>query len=76
MRAFGAFRFDIHEITDLGGDDILAVTTALGRPVGLAGADTQFLNWCLIVTLRDGKVVGIRSFLEKARALEAAGLSE
>ncbi len=76
IRAIGAFRVDIHELIDLGGDDVLAVITALGHPLGATDRETQFLNWCFIMTLRDGKTVRIRSFLDKARAFEAAGLRE
>jgi ketosteroid isomerase-like protein len=76
MRAFGAFRIEIHQIIDLGGDELLAVTTASGHPLGSTDRDTQFLDWCFIQTVRKGKILRIRSFLSKARAFEAAGLSE
>jgi len=76
-RAFGdSFHLKIHEFIDLGGDDVLVVTTASGHPGGDTKRDTQFLDWTFIITLREGKIAAYRSFFDKARALEAAGLSE
>src|SRR5687768_9785053 len=48
LRAFGSFRFEVHEVIELGPNELLAVTTALGRPLNQPGGDTQFFNWCLI----------------------------
>lgn len=76
MRAIGAFAVEIHEAIDLGGDDALVVTTVSGHPLAATSRETQFLNWAFILTFRNGKIVRIRSFFDKARALEAAGLSE
>jgi ketosteroid isomerase-like protein len=75
IRAFGAWRVEVVDLVDLGGEDVLSVMTALGRPLGQTQQETQFLEWCHISTVRNNKVIRIRSFLDKGRAFEAAGLS-
>ena len=76
-RAFGdSLRLEIHEIVDLGGDDVLVVTTASAHPLGDTQRETQFLDWTFILTLRDGQIAVYRSFFDKQRAFEAAGLLE
>ena len=62
--------------TDLDGEEVLAVVTLTGHPLAATERETQFLDWSLILTLKEGKVFRIRSFLDKAEALKAAGLSE
>jgi ketosteroid isomerase-like protein len=76
VRAFGdSFRVQIHEIIDLGRNDVLVVTTVSGHPLGDTQRDAQFLNWAFILTLREGKIAVYRSFFDRERAFEAAGLS-
>jgi ketosteroid isomerase-like protein len=76
IRAFGAWRAEVHHLIELGGEDVLSVMTALGRPLGQTQQETQFLEWCHITLVRNNKVIRVRSFLDKKRAFEAAGLSE
>ena len=76
IRAFGAWRLEVHDLIDLGGEDVLSVMTALGRPLGQTQQETQFLEWCHISSNRNNKTVRIRSFLDRERAFEAAGLKE
>jgi ketosteroid isomerase-like protein len=76
IRAFGAWHLEVQDLIDLGGEDVLSVMTALGRPLGQTQQETQFLEWCHISSVRNNKAVRIRSFLDKERAFEAAGLSE
>jgi ketosteroid isomerase-like protein len=59
IRAIGMFRVETHEVIDLGGDDVLAVTTVSGHPLWATSRETQFLNWALTLTLRNGKIVRI-----------------
>ncbi|GAC1436507.1 MAG: hypothetical protein NVSMB51_08040 [Solirubrobacteraceae bacterium] len=63
---FEAFRIEPQEYIDRG-EEVLAITQAFGRniasPVELA------LVWCLLFTVRDGRAVLIRSFLDKDAAL-------
>lgn len=63
-------------ILTVGGAGVLSLLTMRGRPLGQTDQDAQFLNWAQIITVRDGKLTRIRSFLDRARGLEAAGLSE
>ena len=75
--AFGdSFHLEIHEIVDLGEDDVLVVTTAHGHPLGDTVQETQFIDWTFINTLREGKIAAYRGFFDRATAFEAAGLSE
>jgi SnoaL-like domain len=68
--AFGdSFRLEIHEIVDLGGDDVLVVTTAHGHPLGETERETQFLDWTFINTLREEKIAVYRSSDEKRWSL-------
>jgi ketosteroid isomerase-like protein len=76
VQAFGAMHLDVHEIVDLGGTDVLPVITIKGPPLGQTTGETQLFKWCLIDTVRNGKITRIRSFLDEGRAREAAGLSE
>ncbi len=75
-RAFGAWHVQLREIVDLGGDEVLSVLTVTGRPLAETDARTQFFDWAWIVSVRDGKIARVRSFLDKDRAFEAAGLRE
>ena len=72
----GAWRTEVHHLIDLGGEDVLSHATAYGRPLGQTQQETQFLEWCHITSVRNSKVIRVRSFLDKKRAFEAAGLSE
>jgi len=76
IRAFGAWHIHAHEIIDLGGDEVLSVLTISGLPLGQTDAQTQILDWAWIVSVRDGKIARIRSFMDKDRAFEAVGLRE
>ena len=76
IRAFGAWQINTRELIDLGGDEVLSVLTVGGSPLGQTDQQTQFLDWAWIVSVRDGKITHVRSFLDKDRAFEAAGMSE
>jgi ketosteroid isomerase-like protein len=76
MRAFAAMRIEIDDTIDLGQEEVLLVLTLKGQLHGHSESDTrtQVLNWCNIATVRDGKLFRNRSFFDKERALQAAGL--
>ena len=63
------------EVRDLGDERLLALGTwrARGRSSGLE-LDSQPAAWLL--QLRGGKAVRMQTFTDRAKALEAAGLSE
>ena len=76
LRAIGDTQFEVHDVVDLGNDKVLAVTTFSGQPAGAAEGQTSFIDWCLISRFEDRRVIELHSFLDKARAYDAAGLSE
>jgi ketosteroid isomerase-like protein len=63
---------DVERVVDLG-DRILGMTTIRAKPPD--GPSVEWV-WCQLVTFRDGLITEVRSFLDRERALEAAGLSE
>jgi ketosteroid isomerase-like protein len=63
---------DVEEIIDL--DDMaLAITRFHGVSAGAPPVDWP---WCHLFAFRDGRVSRLQSFLDRAEALEAAGLTE
>ncbi len=54
----------------------LSLMTVAGAPLGQIEPKTQFLVWAWVASVRDGKVTSVRSFLDKERALKAAGLKK
>ena len=63
---------DVEEIIDLG-DRALSIAQFHG-----ASADAPAVDWpwCHLFTFRDGLISQTRAFLDRAQALEAAGLQE
>jgi ketosteroid isomerase-like protein len=62
------------ELTDLGDDRVLAMQHATGRAKG-SGVETE-IRYAVIYTVRDGKIVRGREYIDRNQALEAVGLSE
>ena len=71
--AFEERRVEFAEIRDLG-DRILATGRLHIRGKG-SGAEAES-PYCVICDFENGKVTGIRTYLDTAKALEAAGLRE
>jgi hypothetical protein len=71
---WGEFRYEPDEVLDLGDDRFLLLgrVRGIGRGSGVE-IDTE---WGLLSTISDGLIAREQSFLDKAEALEAAGLSE
>jgi ketosteroid isomerase-like protein len=63
---------DVEDIIDLDGR-ALGVTRFHGASAGAPPVDWP---WCHLVTFRDGLISQAQSFLDRAEALEAAGLAE
>ncbi len=63
---------DVEEIIDLDGR-ALGITQFHGASVGAPPVDW---TWCHLVAFRDGLISEAQSFLDRAEALKAAGLSE
>jgi ketosteroid isomerase-like protein len=60
------------EILDLGGDRVLATLRVSGR-ARLSGIETG-LSYAVVYTLREGKIVQGREYVDRAEALKAVGL--
>jgi ketosteroid isomerase-like protein len=71
--AFRAVRGDLDAVIDLGGDEVLAIVRLHGQLQEQGEAGTE-LVWYVLNTIRSGKLVRVRSFFDKDRAFEAAGL--
>ena len=70
---FEMFRLETSDFRD-GASAVFCEVRMLGRGKG-SGVDTENLTYCA-TEFRDGRIVRIRYFLDRAEALEAAGLSE
>jgi ketosteroid isomerase-like protein len=67
----GGMQLSIDELIDLGEDDVLSLLTVSGP----SGDDQgRSFSWAQIMSVRDGKIARVRSFLDEASAFEAAGL--
>jgi ketosteroid isomerase-like protein len=62
------------ELLDVGDDRVVAVLRLAGR-AKLSGLETE-LRFAVVYTLRDGKIVRGREYIDREQALQAAGLSE
>ena len=60
------------ELLDLGDDRVLAVQHVTGRAKG-SGIETE-LRYAVVYTLRDGKIVRAREYIDRQQAVEAAGV--
>jgi uncharacterized protein len=62
------------EVLDLGDDRVLAVQRGAGRAKA-SGIEVE-LRYAVVYTVRDGKITRAREYVDRERALEAAGLRE
>jgi ketosteroid isomerase-like protein len=62
------------EVLDLGDDRVVAVQHATGRAKA-SGVQTD-IRYAVVYTLRDGKIVRGREYIDRNQALEAVGLRE
>jgi ketosteroid isomerase-like protein len=62
------------EVIDAGDDRVVAVLRMTGR-AKVSGIETE-IPFSVVYTLRDGKIVQGREYMEKEQALEAVGLRE
>jgi ketosteroid isomerase-like protein len=62
------------ELIDAGDDRVVAVLRMTGR-AKVSGIETE-IRFSVVYTLRDGKIVQGREYMEKGQALEAVGLQE
>ena len=71
---FDDFGVVLEDLRDVGDDRVLGIQRLNGR-AKLSGTETE-LRYAVISTVRDGKVVQVREYLNVDQALEALGLSE
>ncbi len=62
------------ELVDAGDDRVVAVQRVTGR-AKVSGIETE-IRFSAVSTVRDGKIVQVREYLDKEQALEAVGLRE
>jgi uncharacterized protein len=74
MEPWEEIRRDPEEIIDLGDDRVLALIRLSGRGRG-SGIEVEILGGDL-ATWREGRIVRWMAYQDRARALEAAGMSE
>ena len=73
LAPWATYRIEIEKAIDLG-NRVLVLTLALGRP---AGSEYEVpTTGATIWTFRDGKIVRVENYADRAEALEAAGLEE
>ena len=73
--SFEDYRPEVEEIVDAGGGRVLTLAIEHGRGRG-SGAEVQAHRTAHLWTLRDGKAVRLDLFMDRERAVEAAGLGE
>jgi len=71
---FDDFGVVVEELRDAGDDQVLGIQRLKGR-AKLSGTETD-LRYAVVYTLRDGKVVRGREYLNVEDALDAVGLRE
>jgi uncharacterized protein len=71
---FDDFSVVVEELRDVGDDRVLAIQRLSGR-AKLSGTETD-LRYAVVYTVRDGKIVQGREYMNKQQALEAAGLRD
>jgi ketosteroid isomerase-like protein len=64
----------VQELREVGDDRAIAVQRAAGR-AKISGAETE-LRYAVVYTIRDGKIVRGREYMNIEQALEAVGLRE
>ena len=73
LDSFDAYSFEVEEILDAG-DSVVVVNRQQGRGKG-SGAEVDMRNaW--VFAFRDGKIQRITPYWERAKAIEAVGLSD
>jgi ketosteroid isomerase-like protein len=74
LDAVDDYRVTVREVTDLGGDQVFVTVERFlqGRQTGVEMSGLVFS----LFTVRNGLIVRVRAYTDRAEALEAAGLRE
>ena len=75
LSAWRDLQFEIQGLRDTG-DDVVALINEQRQWGRHSGIETEMPPYGIVFTIRDGKVVRWRLYLDQASALEAVGLSE
>ena len=65
---------ELEEVIDAGDDQVIGMSRQHGR--GASSGAVAELALAQIATVRDGQIVRVDNYLDRQKALEAAGLSE
>jgi ketosteroid isomerase-like protein len=68
------YRIALEEVKDLDGDQVYAVVALVGT--AKSGGEPMDARFFDVFTLRNGQIVRLEEYLDRDKALEAAGLSE
>jgi ketosteroid isomerase-like protein len=71
---FESFKITVDDLVACTADDVLACLHIHGRGKGSSAEFDVSAGW--VYTVREGEVVRIKAYLDRAEALEAMGLSE
>ena len=71
---FESFKITVDDLVACTADDVLACLHIHGRGKGSSAEFDVSAGW--VYTVREGEVVRIKAYLDRAEALEAVGLSE
>jgi uncharacterized protein len=74
LTAWKGIRFEIADLVDAG-DQVVAMIENQHQTGRHSGIETEMPAYALVFTLRDGKVVRWKQYLDPAAALEAVGRS-
>ena len=75
LSAWSDLDFEIQDVVD-GGDEVVLLIRNQRQWGRHSGLETELAPYAMVFTLRDGKVIRLRHYLDQEAALEAAGLSE
>ena len=75
LSAWRDLQFEIQDVRDTG-DEVVALIRKQRQVGRHSGIETEMSPYGIVFTIRGGKVVRWRFYLDQASALEAAGLSE
>jgi ketosteroid isomerase-like protein len=71
--AWQEWRQEVEDVLDAGEEGVVVLVRLKAR--GSESGVPVDQPWAMVITLRDGKLIASRSFLDRRRALEAAGLT-
>jgi ketosteroid isomerase-like protein len=72
--AWEVWHQEVDDIIDAGGDVVVVLVRLRARGRGSGAPVDQ--PWAMVITLRDGKLIASRTFLDRNRALKAASAEE